>query len=143
MTAKTREADTISASEKDQHDFLASLLKEARYGMIDFMFKQAAVLTLFIGWKLSSDDARKFIAAEPGVRVVGVSAVAAYALLLAFWAWTYRIRSHAAYRDLLKIHFMPARYYSPLLITWRLALSLVSAHFVLCTVLIMFLLWIR
>lgn len=76
--------------------------------MIDFMFKQTAVLTLFIGWIVSSKDAREFIAAESSVRNVGVCAVALYALLLVFWAWTYRQRSESACRHLLQLAYMPA-----------------------------------
>lgn len=37
------------ATAKEKHDFLVSLLKESRYGLVDFMFKQAAILFLFLG----------------------------------------------------------------------------------------------
>jgi len=111
--------------------------------MIDFMFKQAAVLTLLIGWIVSSDKARDFIAANPMVRNMGAGVVAFYSFLFVFWAWTYRNRSASAHEHLLKLAYMPADFYSTLLITRQLATSLVGIHVVGCGVLIAFLFHVR
>lgn len=132
-----------TASAKDKHDYLVALLKESRYGMIDFMFKQAAVLTLLIGWIVSSDKARDFIADNPMVRNMGAGVVAFYSFLFVFWAWTYRNRSASAHEHLLKLAYMPADFYSTLLITRQLATSLVGIHVVGCGVLIAFIFHVR
>jgi hypothetical protein len=111
--------------------------------MIDFMFKQAAVLTLLIGWILSSREAREFIAGAPIVQAAYVFAVALYALLSIFWAWTFRRRSECAYRNLLQLGYMPGEFYTTLVITKPLTISFISIHFAGCAVLIAFLFQIR
>jgi hypothetical protein len=131
--------EVTSAPDKDKHDFLVSLLKESRYRMVDFMFKQAAVLTLLIGWILSSKEAREFIAGAPIVRKAYAFAVALYALLSIFWAWTFRRRSKCAHKHLLELRYMPEEFYSTLLVTKPLTISFVSMHVAGCAVLIAFL----
>lgn len=131
------------SSAKDKHDFLVSLLKESRSGMIDFMFKQAAVLTLFIGWIISSDDAQRFISGEPDLRIPSVFAIALYAFLFIYWILTYRKRSIAAHDRLVELRFMPAEFYFPLLISTRLSVSLVCAQILLCSVLAILLFYVK
>ncbi|MBA3571473.1 MAG: hypothetical protein H0W34_05775 [Pyrinomonadaceae bacterium] len=134
---------TPSAPAKDKHDFLVALLKESRYGLIDFMFKQAAVLTLLIGWVVSSDKARDFIAGANIVQTIGACVVSLYSLLFVFWAWTYRQRSQSAYAHLLALGYMPKDFYATLHVTKRLAVSLVAIHATGCAVLIAFLYQIK
>jgi hypothetical protein len=124
-----------SSSTKDRNDFLVSLLKETRYTMFDFMFKQAAVLTLFSGWLISSEQAQQFISHHPAIRTRGAIGIALYALLFVYWIWTYRRRSKSAYGRLVELRFMPADFYSPLLISTPFALSLICAETLLCAML--------
>lgn len=48
------EASQEKATDKEKHEFLAAILKETRYGLVDFMFKHGAVVMLFLGWIVSS-----------------------------------------------------------------------------------------
>jgi hypothetical protein len=133
----------MTAPEKEKHEYLVGLLKDSRYHLIDFMFKQAAVLTLLIGWVLSSDKARDFIATAHGVRTIAVVAVSLYCALLIFWACTYRLRSVSAYAELVKLQYMPKHFYGTLLVTKPLAASLICIHVVACVVLVLFLLRVQ
>jgi hypothetical protein len=119
-----------------KHDFLVALLKESRYGMTHFMFKQGAVLTLFFGWIISSKEARQFIAQARQLRMILACGIVLYSLLFIFWAWTFRRRSQSAYTHLLRLRFMPADFYATLLLTRAAAVSLVSIHVVGSAVLI-------
>ncbi|MEY2558948.1 MAG: hypothetical protein QOE34_2373 [Verrucomicrobiota bacterium] len=123
------------APRKDRHDFLAALLKDARSALIDFMFKQAAVLTLVLGWILSSKETHEFLQSHQSMGLVAIPAVCCYFALLIFWIWNYRLRSDSAYHHLLNLSYMPKEYYSALHVTNAMAVSLVGAHFILCAVL--------
>jgi hypothetical protein len=129
----------MTAPENEQHEYLVALLKESRYHLIDFMFRQATVLTLLIGWIVSSDKARDFIATAQGVRTIAVIAVTLYCALLMFWAWNYHLRSASAYAELVKLRYMPDRFYRTLRVTKPLVATLMCIHFVACAVLVFFL----
>lgn len=124
------------APRKERYEFLAALLKDSRSDLVDFMFKQAAVLTLMLGWIVSSKDAHEFIQTHRPIREAAVPAICSYFVLLAYWTWSYKKRSDSAYHHLLVLEFMPKEFYSSIHITPVMAVSLVSAHFVLCAVLI-------
>lgn len=119
----------------EMHQFLATVLKEARSDLIDFMFKQAAVITLILGWILSSKEAHEFIQAHPVIRCIAIPSIFLYFTLLAFWIWSYRQRSDSAYQHLLNLRYMPKEFYSSSHVTRFMALTLISAHFILCAVL--------
>ena len=124
------------ASRQERHDFLASLLKETRSSVVDFMFKQTAVLMLVLGWLLSSKEARDFIQAHPFLRLVFIPSICFYFSFLVFWISGYRKRSNSAYEDLVNLRYMPKEFYTSLRVTNVIAASFISAHFILCVVLI-------
>jgi Ca2+/H+ antiporter len=142
MSESLRQEEGL-APRSEKHEFLATLLKEARSDLIDFMFKQAAVITLILGWILSSKEAHEFIRANPFIRRIAIPSICLYFTLLAFWIWSYRQRSDSAYQHLLNLRYMPKEFYSSSHVTRPMALTLISAHFLLCAVLAVALLQIR
>jgi len=127
--------ETDDSPRKERHDFLASVLKESRSELVDFMFKQGAVLTLILGWILSSKEAHDFIQTHPCIRFIGIPSTCMYFVLLVYWIWSYKERSDSAYLHLLNLRYMPGEFYSSLRVTNAVAVSLISAHFILCAVL--------
>lgn len=122
------------ASAKERNDFLIDLLRETRAALIDFMFKQSAVLILVIGWIVSSENARKFVAAAE-VRRLGTAGVCIYALLFLYWMRTYSRRSASTQEHLLELQFLPRSYFEPLTISPGLVTSLVAVQLLLCAIL--------
>jgi hypothetical protein len=100
MTATEFPADGHAAKDgataKEKHDFLVALLKESRYGLVDFMFKQAAILFLFLGWIMTSDSVRQFLASSPSMRTFCIFLTIFYAVAFAKWTTTFRNRSTSA-----------------------------------------------
>jgi hypothetical protein len=131
------------APRKEKHDFLAALLRDSRSSLIDFGFKQAAVLTLLLGWFLSSKETHDFIKANQNLRYVIVPGISLYFAFLAFWIWSFRQRSNSAYQHLLNLRYMPKEFYSTLRITDGTAVTYTSAFLALCVVLVMALLQIK
>src|SRR2546423_15547382 len=86
----------LVASLKEKHRFLVNLLKQNRSSLTNFMFQQGAILTVMLGWFLSSKEARDFIQAHPLLRPV-----------LILWIRGYRQRSNSAYEYLLDLQYMP------------------------------------
>ena len=70
------------ATAKEKHDFLVTLLKESRYGLVDLMFKQAAIVFLFLGCIIASDSARQFLASSSSMRIICVVLTLFYAVAL-------------------------------------------------------------
>jgi hypothetical protein len=134
--AADKQANESFATSKDKHDFLVSLLKETRYGMVDFGFKSSTVLTLFIGWIVSSDTAREFVITTPGLRPILVGTIAAYWVLFLYWTWSYRKRSCSAYSHLETLGFLPKEYYSTLVVTKLLVATFAVTHGMMCGTLI-------
>jgi hypothetical protein len=120
------------APRSERHEFLAGLLKDARTDLIDFMFKQAAVITLILGWILSSKEAHVFIELHPIIRWIAIPSICLYFALLTFWIWSYRNRSDSAYKHLLNLHYMPKEVYLSSHVTRFMALTMIAAHLILC-----------
>ena len=131
------------APRKEKHEFLAALLRDSRSSLIDFMFKQAAVITLVLGWIFSSKTTQEFVQTHPRIGEIAISAICIYFVLLTFWIWNYRQRSNSAYQHLLNLRYMPKEFYSTLRVSDAVAVSFMGAHFILCVVLVMALLEIK
>ncbi|HKP03657.1 MAG TPA: hypothetical protein VJU77_09895 [Chthoniobacterales bacterium] len=136
MNATSEALPVAVASPKEKHDFLVGVLKEVRAAVIDFMFKQAAILTLIMGWVISSQPAQSFLAAHSPARYAAAGGIAFLCLFLIARVMSFRNRSHSDYKFLLQLGYMPQEFYSRIVITWSLALSLISLYVVACLVLI-------
>jgi hypothetical protein len=117
-----------------KHEFLATLLKDTRYGLVDFMFKQAAIVLLFLGWIVSSDKAQEYISHSILVKLCGVLLVVAYSGMFVVWALTYWTRSNRAYEQLIELDYMPASYYSSLRIGARTIIGFILLHGAACII---------
>ena len=134
------ETVTSIAPVQDKHDYLVALFKESRYGLVDFGFKQTAVLTLFIGWIATSETARNFINQHKcGVPSIATGALILYFSLFVYWTLTYKRRSQFAYGHLLKLKYLPVEFYAPLRVTSRLVWTFFVMHGATCTSLIAYL----
>jgi hypothetical protein len=125
-------AFSSTASEKEKHEFLVSVLKESRYGLIDFMFKHAAILTLFLGWIVTSEPARRLLSSGMRVCLLGSFLILVYAAVFGIWATAWRNRSIAAYTNLVDIGYMPLEYYAPLRISNATLASFIGIHWAVC-----------
>ena len=101
--------ERTQATPKERNDLLVDQLKEYYAGVIDFEFKHATVLTLIVGWLLSSETARKTLAAD---RVAAVGVCAVVLLLTAFhavWVWRFYARSARAYARIVELKYVDTR----------------------------------
>ena len=121
-----------AAPDKEKHDFLVGVLKDARSGLIDYMFKQGAVLTLVSGWILSSKDAQKFIGCNRPVQIVIASIIVIYAVLFPMWTLSWRRRSIFAFQQLVELRYMPKEFYSSLRINIPLIAGFIFIHISIC-----------
>src|ERR1051325_9071521 len=103
MNEPTESRPGAQASTKEKHDFLIGVLKEMRAGVVDFMFKQGAILTLVMGWVISVEPAQKFFKAHPEARYAEATAVVFLCLFLTRSVLTYRNRSRRACEFLVQL----------------------------------------
>jgi Ni/Fe-hydrogenase subunit HybB-like protein len=126
------------ASDKEKHDFLVTILKESRYGLIDFMFKHGTVLTLALGWLLTSDKSREFIGSSRSIQIVTACLIFVYAGLFSVWIYAFRVRSASSFQYLVEMNYMPADFYTPLCVTKRVVIGFMAIHYAVCVVAIVF-----
>jgi hypothetical protein len=94
------------ATLKERNDLLVALLKEHYSGLIDFEFKQGTVLTLVVGWILSSEVARRTFAAD-GIAAGAVCvSVALLAIFHAVWVRRFCARSEVVYKRIGELNYI-------------------------------------
>jgi FtsH-binding integral membrane protein len=128
--------EELGASRKERHDFLATLLKETRSSLTDFMFRQTTVITVLLGWGLSSKEARDFLHTHPPLLWVFIPAICFYFLFLVFWIRGFWQRSNSAYQILVNLRYMPKEFYIGLRVTNLTAAIFIAAFFILFAVVI-------
>jgi hypothetical protein len=134
------ETVTPTASVQDKHDYLVALFKESRYGLVDFGFRQSAVVTLLIGWIVTSKLATEFVRQNrTWVPPIAAAALTLYFCFFVYWTLTYKWRSRFAYERLLDLEYLPTEFYAPLCITNRLVWNFFCMHGVTCATLIAYL----
>lgn len=131
------------ASDSEKHAFLVTVLKEALSAITDRMFKHAAILTLILGWIISSDKAREFLDSGRHIRFICSFLLLFYTALFALWTDGWRRRSQAAFQYLIELRYMPIEFYSPFRIHPGLAASFISIHCAICFAMIAFIFIIR
>ena len=140
--AKHAQLSREGASDSEKHAFLVAVLKEALSTITDRMFKHAAILTLILGWMISSDKAREFLSSDL-IRYICSSLLLLYTALFAVWTDAWRRRSQAAFHHLIELRYMPIEFYSPFRIHPGLAASFISIHCAICFAIIAFIFCIR
>ena len=131
------------ASDSEKHAFLVAVLKEALSTVTDRMFKHAGILTLILGWVISSDKAREFLGSGLHIRFICSFLLLFYTALFALWTDAWRRRSQAAFHHLIELRYMPIEFYSPFRIHVGLAASFISIHCAICFAIIAFYFSIR
>ena len=94
------------ATPKERNDILVDQLKEYYAGIIDFEFKQGAVLLLILGWLLSTEAARKVMAADWAARAGVCSAALLLTAFHAVWVWRYYARSARVYARIAELKYI-------------------------------------
>jgi hypothetical protein len=130
------------ASDSEKHAFLVAVLKEALSTITDRMFKHAAILTLILGWIISSDKAREFLSSGH-IRFICSFLLLFYTALFALWTDAWRRRSQAAFHHLIELRYMAIEFYSPFRIHLGLAASFIGIHCAICFAIIAFIFCIR
>ena len=108
-------------------------------GLIDFEFRHGALLSVGLGWLITSESAKSFFEANEFPRIFATLAVLTLTFLHAFWVYKFYMKSKRAYNMLLELEFLPAAYFDDQRIQPYLALTFSSVHFifsvVICTLL--------
>jgi hypothetical protein len=99
------------ATTAEKFDTLFGLLKDNYAGVFDFEFKNVTVLTVLLGWGLSSKDARSFLHIHRGIAYWTCSALLLYVVLLLISVWKFYRRSLLTYAQLSKLGYMPTEYF--------------------------------
>jgi hypothetical protein len=101
--------ERTQATPKERNDLLVDQLKEYYSGVIDFEFKHTTVLALIGGWLLSSETARKTLAADR-VATAGICVmVLMLTVLHAAWVRRYYVRSASAYARIAELKYIDTR----------------------------------
>lgn len=128
------------ASPKECNDMLSGGLTRTYASLIDFEFKHATLLGLFLGWILTAERAQRLFASSLEIRIAGTTAILMYTLLHAVWVFRFLQRSTALRRQLDQIVYMPLDYFEPDTISRRQAVIFCFAHLLFCSV-ILYLVW--
>lgn len=90
-------------NDKEQFDFLYSQAEKIIVSLPEYQFRFSAALTVILGWLITSDSARSFIASNPTPLKFG--AYAAVALLIvchSIWLWRHYSEAQKAHRALIE-----------------------------------------
>jgi hypothetical protein len=97
------------------------------------IFKHGTILTLFVGWIVSSGTTQQFLDMTFGRKLLGSACIATYLLMYVAWGLSWLRRSEAVHRHLIDMNYMPAAYYDDLRVPARLVASLIGLHAVGCS----------
>jgi hypothetical protein len=129
MTERTM-TDHIDAhaTPKEEFDVLYATLHQLHEGLIEFEFRNGALLFLVLGWLLTAVDAHNLLRENLPIRLAITIALSGLTLLHAMWVHRHYVRSVAAHRLLLKLSYVPESYLEPRRIHKGLALSFGITH---------------
>jgi hypothetical protein len=132
--------EPFAATAREEYELLARTLKETRDGLIDYSFKHGTILTLIIGWIVSSGTTQEFLKGSVGRKLLGSAFIGAYWILYTLWTVSWYRRSVAVYQHLIGLKYMPPEYYHDLRIPPVLVASFIALHALGCLVAIYFVL---
>jgi hypothetical protein len=72
-------------SVKDKFDILHKLLETHYKSIIDFEFRHATILTVGLGWLITSESARHFFAKNFHIKVIVACSMLVYTIFHAIW----------------------------------------------------------
>jgi hypothetical protein len=94
--------------------------------------RDGAVLMLFLGWLVSSSEARSFLGSVPFRWQLSSGLVLSYAVFYGLWTWTWYRRPESTHKQLIALRYMPRERYEALRIRKYLALTLISIQVAGC-----------
>lgn len=100
------------ASDKEIHELLISLLQKYYSGLIDFAFKNGAILTLILGWLIASDTAQAFFSSTMTIQLISIGMMSLYAIAHGLWVYKWYQKSNIAFSQLQELSYMDSRYYN-------------------------------
>lgn len=131
MIGDTSRATDSEASLKDKNEYLVGVLKDTYSGLIDFAFKHGALLAIAMGWLVTSDSARAFLAQS----YISKFSLCAAALLLTYfhyrWVGVFYQRSIDAHAKLVLLGYMPSDFLDLRLIRRPTYITFVVVHAVM------------
>lgn len=116
------------ATPKERHELLLSFLKEHYSGMIDFEFKNETLLSLALGWFITSESARQFLL---GNSLARYSLCGMLLLLTCFhsrWVYTFWRRSDTAFKQLVSLAYVQKEYFEFRKIPLFTLVSFIAIH---------------
>jgi len=128
MISEIRRLSDTEASLKDQHEYLVSVLKDTYSGLIDFAFKHGALIAIAMGWLVTSDDARAFLAQSPISRFCLCAAVILLTSFHARWVGVFYRRSVDAHQKLVALGYLPRDFLDLRLIRRHTYVTFVALH---------------
>jgi hypothetical protein len=129
---------TIGATKKEQFEVLYGVLKSYRDSSLDTVLKVMGFLILAMGWVVTSENARAFIAGDVTVKWASVTVVLATAVLFALFAIRVLRQSRATFRALKALDYMSTDYFRCMVADRFTAIAFIAADFILSIVLCIF-----
>jgi hypothetical protein len=122
-----RSSDT-EAGLKEKHEYLVAVLKDTYSGLIDFAFKRGALLAIAMGWLVTSDDARAFLAHSSTSKFCLCAAVILLTYFHSRWVGVFYCRSVDAHEKLVSLGYMPRDFLDLRLIRRHTYVTFVAVH---------------
>jgi hypothetical protein len=127
-------------TKKEQFELLYGILKSLHDNSLDTVLKAMGFLLLAMGWVVTSESARVFLAGDRTLRWAAVSVLAMAAILFALFAIRVVRQSMATSRALEDLDYMPVRHFEAMAAHPAVAVAFVVADFVITIVLCIFIL---
>nr|WP_319387083.1 hypothetical protein [uncultured Roseibium sp.] len=128
------EAEPKTATPREIHAYLSDQLKSYHDGLIDFAFKHGVILTVILGWVVSSERAQEFLGETESKKIASLAALSLYALAHVLWVRRWYLKSNAVFGQLKDLKYMSIDKYKPQYVTKFMAGTFMAVHFAICTV---------
>jgi hypothetical protein len=125
---------------KEQFELLYGILKTLHDGALDAVLKVMGFLLLAMGWVVTSESARVFLAGDRTLQWATVLVLAMAALLFALFALRVVRESRATARAIEALDYMPAQHFQAMTAHPAVAAGFVVADFVITLVMCVFIL---
>src|SRR5689334_16519625 len=97
-------------TKKEQFELLYGILKAYHDSSLDTALKAMGFLLLVMGWVLTSENARVFLARDQALQWASIAVLAMAAVLFALFARRVLLESRATFRALEALDYIPVQY---------------------------------
>lgn len=129
-----------SAPPKEQSELLHGILSRLYRRLIDFEFKNGAIVLAIMAWVLTAKTAQQMIAASVPITVSFTLVMLLHTAFHATWVIHFYLRSVHIYDQLKDVGYMPTHYFNHERIARFLAISFCVVHFAV-TILVLVVVW--